>query len=78
MSFVNGKQVQKTVRSENGVETVEIRENGQLVSKTVNGQQQAIDSQSSGQQQPQAIRHSSSHRSSRSNNSSRGNLFSFW
>lgn len=41
-SFVNGKQVHKTVKNENGVETVEVRENGVLTQKTVNGQHQAI------------------------------------
>merc|ERR1712178_334658 len=69
-SFVNGKQVQKTVRNENGVETVEIRENGVLTQKTVNGQQQAItENQNSSNSGVQAIRNSrsggSSSRSSR-------------
>merc|ERR1711972_456375 len=76
-SFVNGKQVQKTVRNENGVETVEVRENGVLTQKTVNGQQQAISNQNSSNSGVQAIRNSrsGSSRSSRGNNQ---NFFSFW
>ena len=71
-SFVNGKQVHKTVKNENGVETVEVRENGVLTQKTVNGQHQAISGgggNQSGNQSVQATQRRSG--SSRGN----GNLF---
>jgi hypothetical protein len=68
-SFVNGKQVHKTVKNENGVETVEVRENGVLTKKTVNGQHQAISGGGqSGNQSVQATRRSGSSRGN-------GNLF---
>jgi len=57
-SIINGKQVTTKTTSENGVETVERIENGQLVSKKVNGVEQM------GQIEDNHARRSSSHRSS--------------
>jgi len=62
--IINGKRIEKTVRNENGVETVEIKENGVVTEKTVNGVPQIEDG---------SRRSSNSRRSgsSRSNNSRR-------
>jgi len=55
----NGKRVEKTTRQQNGQVIEEVRENGELVSKTVNGEAQAIEGRPSSSQQHQAIQHQS-------------------
>jgi len=47
--IINGKRVEKTTRVENGVTTVEIKENGVTTSKTVNGQNQLTNGQNNRQ-----------------------------
>merc|ERR1711881_185621 len=58
----NGKRIEKTTKQQNGQVIEEVRENGKLVSKTVNGEQQAI--QGGHSEDRQAIQ-STQHRRSR-------------
>jgi len=62
----NGKRIEKTTRQQNGQVIEEVRENGELVSKTVNGEAQAIEGRSSSSQQHQAIQQQSKERSKKS------------
>lgn len=70
--IINGKRIETTTRNENGVETVEVKENGVLTQKTVNGQQQQITNGSSNSSGTRSIRSGSS-RSGRDRGSQNSN-----
>merc|ERR1711981_1400800 len=68
----NGERIEKTVTNQNGVETVEIKKNGVLTSKTVNGAAQAIENNNTQQQHAAIHNHSRRTNSSRSRRENRG------